>query len=82
MVHTYIHALLSTQRDGCLKFTLLSRAQLNLASATVAGANLTSNTAVTDSGGMHAEGTELLSLSAIDFLNSTVTEGGSASAAL
>jgi hypothetical protein len=57
-------------------------AQLNLASATVAGANLTSNTAVVDSGGMHVEGTELLSLSAIDFINSTVTEGGSASAAL
>lgn len=56
--------------------------QTNAASATIVGGNFTNNAAILDSGSLHAEGTELLRLSAIDFVNSTVTEGGSASAAL
>lgn len=53
-----------------------------MVSATFVGANFTNNAAILDSGSLHAEGTQLLSLSAIDFINSTVTEGESASAAL
>jgi hypothetical protein len=47
----------------------------NMASATFTGANFTNNAAILDSGSLHAEGTQLLSLSAIDFINTTVTEG-------
>jgi hypothetical protein len=52
-----------------------------LVSATI-DAGTFSNNVATDSGSLRADATTFLSLSTIDFVNSTVTEGASACADL
>jgi hypothetical protein len=56
-------------------------AQTEAVSADITGGTFTNNAAILDGGGLHVDGTKLVTLSSLVFVNSTVSEGEWPSAA-